>query len=254
MEIIASTLVYVGLLAMLAGLVNVMRPLRVLRVRRRRTGALVTAAGALLVAGAMALPARAHQAAGPATQLDVFFPAWEFAERHTTRVHASPERTYRAIHAVTADEILFFRTLIWMRNPTRAWKDQRASILAPPENRPLLDVAVSTTFLSLADVPQREVLVGTVVCCGRVRRPGNPEAFAALTQPGFAKAGMNFVLQDEGGGWTRVTTETRVHGTDPVAQRRFARYWRVIYPGSALIRRGWLRAIKLRAEAGTAGA
>jgi len=26
-------------------------------------------------------------------------------------------------------------------------------------------------------------------------------------------------------------------------------YWRVIYPGSALIRRMWLRAIKKRAEA-----
>ena len=29
---------------------------------------------------------------------------------------------------------------------------------------------------------------------------------------------------------------------------RFALYWRVIYPGSALIRRMWLRALRLRAE------
>jgi hypothetical protein len=39
-----------------------------------------------------------------------------------------------------------------------------------------------------------------------------------------------------------------VHATDDSARRKFARYWRVIYPGSALIRRMWLRAIKLRAE------
>ncbi len=46
-----------------------------------------------------------------------------------------------------------------------------------------------------------------------------------------------------------VTAETRVYATDASARRRFARYWRVIYPGSALIRRRWLRAMKRRAEA-----
>ncbi|HXT21641.1 MAG TPA: hypothetical protein VN923_12895, partial [Thermoanaerobaculia bacterium] len=55
-------------------------------------------------------------------------------------------------------------------------------------------------------------------------------------------------LDDEGGGWTRVTTETRVFATDDHARRRFAAYWRTIYPGSALIRRMWLRAIRARAE------
>ena len=33
------------------------------------------------------------------------------------------------------------------------------------------------------------------------------------------------------------------------ARRRFAAYWRVIYPGSAIIRRMWLRAIERRAMA-----
>lgn len=247
MEIIASTLVYLGLLAMLAGLVNVVSPLRFLRVRRRRTGALLLLYGALLAVLAMALPARAHHVAATATQLDAYFPDWEFAERHTIRVHASPERTYRAVHDVTADEILLFRTLIWIRNPSQSWKAQPASIMAPPKHQPLLDVAVRSSFVSLADLPPHEVAVGAVVCCRRARTP-DAAAFAALTQPGFAKAGMNFVLQDEGGGWTRVTTETRVHGTDARARRVFARYWRVIYPGSALIRVMWLRAIKARAE------
>ena len=42
---------------------------------------------------------------------------------------------------------------------------------------------------------------------------------------------------------------TRVCAADPQAVRAFAAYWRVIYPGSALIRIMWLRAIRLRAEA-----
>jgi hypothetical protein len=47
---------------------------------------------------------------------------------------------------------------------------------------------------------------------------------------------------------TIVTTETRIYATDASAQRRLALYWRVIYPGSALIRRMWLRAVAHRAE------
>jgi hypothetical protein len=35
--------------------------------------------------------------------------------------------------------------------------------------------------------------------------------------------------------------------------RRFALYWRAIYPSSALIRRMWLRAIRERAERAAAG-
>jgi len=68
--------------------------------------------------------------------------------------------------------------------------------------------------------------------------------------PRFAKTAMNFLVEEEEGGWCRLATETRVLGTDDGARRRFAVYWRVIYPGSALIRRMWLRAVKERAEAG----
>jgi hypothetical protein len=42
--------------------------------------------------------------------------------------------------------------------------------------------------------------------------------------------------------------ETRIHATDPASPRRFARYWRMIRPGSGLIRRSWLHAAKGRAE------
>jgi hypothetical protein len=46
-----------------------------------------------------------------------------------------------------------------------------------------------------------------------------------------------------------VNTETRVMASDASTARRFAAYWRAIYPGSALIRRMWLLAIERRAGA-----
>jgi hypothetical protein len=164
-------------------------------------------------------------------------------------VHAPPARVFRALNEVTAEEIFLFRTLTWIRNPTRSWRRGRENILAPPAHRPILGVALRSGFVSLAEEADREVVVGAVVCC-RPRRLQGAESFLGLQEPGFAKAAMNFLLQGDGDGWTRLTTETRVHGTDAAARRRFAVYWRFIYPGSALIRHGWLRAIKARAEAG----
>jgi hypothetical protein len=53
---------------------------------------------------------------------------------------------------------------------------------------------------------------------------------------------------DEGNGVVRVSTETRILGNDADAHRAFTRYWRLIYPGSAIIRQVWLDAIIARAE------
>ena len=71
----------------------------------------------------------------------------------------------------------------------------------------------------------------------------------AITQPGFAKVTMNFLIQPRGERACVLRTETRVLATDPSSRAMFTHYWRMIAPGSALIRKMWLRAIKVRAEA-----
>jgi hypothetical protein len=45
-----------------------------------------------------------------------------------------------------------------------------------------------------------------------------------------------------------LSTETRVQATDVASRRAFGRYWRVVGPFSALVRRRWLRAARERAE------
>ena len=76
----------------------------------------------------------------------------------------------------------------------------------------------------------------------------SPEQFKALDAPNIAKIAMNFHVEPLGPGECRIITETRV-ATTPFFRRAFASYWRVIYPGSACIRRMWLQAIRRRAEA-----
>jgi hypothetical protein len=118
-----------------------------------------------------------------------------------------------------------------------------------------LDVATRTSFLVLADEPDNEIVLGTLAAAPPGWRPSGkptPDGFRAFfvttNHAGFAPAAMNFRIEDAGPAACTLTTETRVYATDASTRRRFALYWRVIYPGSALIRRMWLRAIVRRAE------
>ncbi len=249
MGMLGVGLVYAGLITALVGGASLVKPLAFLGLSTRLQGVFVLGAGLVVAVLGGFLPARETRIAVIRTHLDEFAPVYQFNEVHWIGVGAHRNRVYRAIKEVTADEILFFRTLTWVRRFGRRGPE---SILNAPERLPLLEVATRTTFLILVDDPDREIVVGTVVLApagGQVKARPTPERFKALDRPSFAKATVNFRLEDAGSDTCIVTTATRVYATDASARRRFAPYWRVIYPGSALIRRMWLRAVKLRAEA-----
>jgi hypothetical protein len=179
------------------------------------------------------------------TRLDEFMPAWQFREHHNIRIAAPPKRVFAAIRDVRANEILFFKTLTWIRRGGRRTKE---SILNAGDNEPLLDVATRSGFIYLANDAPREVVIGTVLIAPPEGRGAmTPERFKTRLAPGFALAAMNFLVTPDGPNASVVSTETRVFANSAPAKRKFARYWRLIYPGSAFIRRMWLRAVKRRA-------
>ena len=195
-------------------------------------------------------PAHQTRVASPVSRLDQIVPIYQFSEVHETTIEASPERTYRTICAVTVNEIALLRTLTYIR---RFGQPSPDSILNPPGDKPFCEVALSSGFYLLADEPPREIVLGTFVAAPKAARTNPPPqitaaTFTAIHSPGFAIAVMNFRLRSIGSTRTRLTTETRVFATDATIRRRFAAYWRVIYPGSSIIRMMWLRAIKRSAE------
>ncbi len=193
-------LVYAGLITALVGGASLVKPLAFLGIRTRLQGALVRGAGLIVVALGWFLPARDTRIEVFQTQLDEFAPVYQFNEVHRIHVRAPRDRVYRAIKAVMADEILFFRTLTWFR---RFGRRGPQSILNAPERLPLLEVATRPSFLVLGEDPGREIVVGTVVLAPAGVRPkaqATPEQFKALDGPGFAKAMMNFRVEDAGPG------------------------------------------------------
>jgi len=241
-----SVIVYSGLILAAAGLVLVVKPIRQLRIPTRWRGLGVAGGGVLLAGIGLILPAPESRITRIETRLDEFAPAWQFREFHTIAVAAPPARVFEAIERVRADEIFLFRTLIWIRGGGRPVPQNIRNAGAHGES--LIDVALHTTFVRLAEDVPRELVVGTVVGAPQgTRGPVTPEMFQKPLPAGFALATMNFIVKADGPSRSLVSTETRVFANSASARRRFAAYWRVIYPGSAIIRRMWLRAIQRRA-------
>ncbi len=242
---IESVIVYSGLILAAAGMILVVKPIRWLRVTKRSRGLVVAGAGVLLAVVGLILPVSESRVTRVETHLDEFAPTWQFRQIHTMRVAAPPSRVFDAIKRVRADEIRLFRTLTWIR---RGGRPLPPSILNPGKRESLIDVATQSGFVCLAEDVPRELVIGTVV----MAPPGThgtltPQVFQEDLPPGFALATMNFLVAADGPDQSLVSTETRVFASSPAARRRFAAYWRVIYPGSVIIRRMWLRAIERRA-------
>jgi len=251
MNLFAVALVYAGLLLSFLGGVSVLWPLRFLGIRTRVRGVLVALAGLLVFVAGESLPTSEFHVAQATTHFDALMPVYQFNEVHRAVIAAPRDSVYLAIQMVRANDIHFFKELIWLRRMAR--RGTRTTLAQLP-TMPLLELLTRAGFMSLADEPGREIVIGTLVQAPPGWTPpegATPEGYRDLSDPGFVKAAMNFHLEDAPGGGCAVTTETRVYATDPASKTVFARYWRVIYPGSALIRRMWLGAIQRRAVAST---
>jgi hypothetical protein len=227
--LLLSIVVYTGALLLIAGSIAIVWPLTRLGLstRGRALGVVLAGAGSILLGCLWPTPLLRSAAPTPGGAIDAVMPAYHFVEHHETFVQARPEEIARAIKAVTPREIRFFRLLTWIRNPRVGQSSE--SILAAPADKSLLDVALASGFELVGEVPDAELVIGTRV---------------APT----VRAVMNFRIVPDGAGGSQLSTETRVRADDRSSVRGFAVYWRLIYPGSALIRIEWLRAIKQRAE------
>lgn len=243
-----SVVVYTGITLALAGTVSLVRPLRFLLIATRRIAGVVLAAGLVLVAAGLEWPAQRQRVAQPSCRLDEFLPEYDFYERHEVAVHASPDTTLAALRKVTFDDIGGADAL--MRIRAAAGGHFRGRVAGG--NKPMLDTmsGPGSAFFPLA-ADGREIVMcmaGRPWSSGPGPRMRSAADFAAFSAPRSVRIAFNLVVEESKPGWSRVTTETRVLATDDASRRIMARYWRLIYPGSGMIRRMWLNAIRDRAE------
>jgi len=239
-----STLAYSGMVLALGGLANLVVPFRFLGIRKRAVGALVLAGGVVLALAALFWPAPTIRVAQHKTQLDDIMPEYQFFERHSARIHARPELVMQAIRQSTFADLKSLVTLLKIRG---------AALRTPIHDTDWQDKRVLDAFSAsgyLLGGSEHEIAMFGVWNVRANRRPEvrTVQEFADYREQGAVKMAFDFNVEESGEGWSTISTETRVVATDDATRRGMGRYWRLIVPGSGLLRLQWLEGIKKRAE------
>ena len=114
-------------------------------------------------------------------EIDRFAPHYDVAARHYTDISAPAEHVYAAVRSLELGRSPIIRALFSLRGM--------------PEKCLTLDGLLKSGFILLAEVPEREVVLGLV---GRFWKPLgelqslDAEGFRAFDRGGYAKAVWNF--------------------------------------------------------------
>lgn len=177
----------------------------------------------------------------PRPLIDDYLPECDVVERHAVVVRAAPARVWAVLRSTDFSRSWLIGALLALRGLGR----RRRAVMT-------LDTMRATGFTVLDERPERELLIGIEGRFWRPRpdvHPTDARRFREPLAPGLARAAWDFRLDPLEDGRTRLSTETRVRCGDAAARRRFLPYWLVVRPGSGLIRRAMLAAIRRAAEA-----
>jgi hypothetical protein len=188
-------------------------------------------------------------APGAASVIDRWMPVFDVATRHAIEIAASRETVYRILRTTDPSRHWLVALLMGLRRlPAQLAGPVRA---APRPGADRGSLRGPTGFCLLEEAPPGEFVLGLTgrfwtASGGLV--PTDAEHFRDGPPAGFARAVWGFALEDLGPRTTRLVTETRVRCAEAASRRRFLLYWRVIRPGSGLIRRALLRRVRRDAE------
>jgi hypothetical protein len=178
--------------------------------------------------------------------LDRFMPSYDVAERHHVRIGAPSAVTLAAARDVDLQGSPIVRGIIKAREVILgATGDDR------PRPRGLLAEVQSLGWGVLAEVPEREVVVGAATKPWEANvtfRALPPDEFAAFSEPGYVKIAWTLRAEPIGATASIFRTETRAVATDAIARAKFRRYWAFLSPGIIVIRWAILGPLKSQAE------
>lgn len=176
--------------------------------------------------------------------LDPFIPDPDVRERHQVRVRAPAALVDEVAREFDMQSVPLIRGIFWLRTKLLGASE------APAPGAGLVAATRSYGWGVLLDSPG-EAYVSGAACqpwlADVVFSAIPPEAFAAYAEPDRVKIAWSIESEALGPARTRLSSETRVVGTDAAARVRFRRYWRLFGAGILMIR--WLLLPAVRREA-----
>lgn len=155
--------------------------------------------------------------------LDTVLPEFDWHEVHTVELPCAPERALATVLALPVASDPLVHLLFRMRGLGRG---------------PAIGEAFDRMGFETLVRSETEIVAGVA---GRPwRRRGGLRRFGDAG-PGTVRMAIDFRAEPMPAG-CRLSTETRIAAVDERARRAFRRYWLVVGPFSAFVRRRWLTA------------
>jgi hypothetical protein len=172
--------------------------------------------------------------------IDEVMPSFYERVRHSGVFSASPARCLDAAIHLDVMRYRVVRALVAARSLPERGRPIRTLRIADMTEPPM-------SWLKLGERPGREVVLGQIARPWQRRSerifPVDAEEFRRFDRTGYAKIVLSVQAEPRGARSSELIIETRVWITDSDSRRRFARYWLLIGPFSALIRRLAMRAL-----------
>ncbi|MEO8295649.1 MAG: hypothetical protein ABI613_09055 [Gemmatimonadota bacterium] len=185
--------------------------------------------------------------------LDSWMPTCDVRARYTVAIAASPSQVYEALLTTDFSRPRIVRALMGLRlipglfrSPRETWR--RLSGPRAATRLSLRDLSHSD-FVLLEQKPPHEIVLGitgrfwTLLPCVETIPS---ERFRDPLAGGLAQAAWNFEVSPTPTG-SDLATETRIRCADRDTLCTFRRYWRVVAPGSGIIRQAILGQVRREA-------
>jgi hypothetical protein len=191
----------------------------------------------------------------PSPALEATARGAQFRDRIAVVVKAPPEAIFQALQDVTLRDMKF----AWLLGEIRYLPSRLAGRMpAADSRRPFMKAVMDGGTLVLRDDAPREMITGSAAQLHSVhqapQRFTDRKAFEAFDDPCHEKLFMSVRVAPTGRtGEHWLVLEHATRALSPLAERKFARYWRVIKPMGAFATWQLVRAVRRRAERAAVG-
>jgi hypothetical protein len=244
---------WIGLILTVVGIISLIHPLAFLFVLNRTIAAVVVLVGILTCLISLFSPARLYHSKTDNQKIDALLPDYAFNEFHEVCINAPIDKVKQVLTVTGVKDIPVAHLLMSVRGIA----DEDVDLSDRASNNQVGAETISTPDFNFFVVSPDEwitvMILKSVIITNNSDKPAPPEIstleqFEAFNDPGYIKVAVNFRFIRKSDDQTILTTETRNNGITLKDSRVFGIYWRIIYPGSAIIRRVWLDTIKKKAQ------
>lgn len=170
--------------------------------------------------------------------------------RHLRGVNAPPERVFAALSTVDFGKSGLLSLLFALRGIPALLMAPRETLgrirARQPGSALTLQRITKQGFGLVGERPGQEIVLGVTGRFWKASaklKPADREQFRVGPPAGEVLVAWNFLVEPAPAQHARLSTETRIKAADVDTLLTFKRYWLLVHPGSALIRRSMLAAI-----------